>query len=135
MFLKNRPAAIVESRCNRTTSCRGRKKKKKEVANGARSTFRVSPEALPRDASGFRAWNLPRSIRTKWTSCTLRGITEYRGVWREEEEEERERTGDASYRKAATNCLLGTAACLVECCVVECRVEEDDARVVYCVKH
>ena len=47
------------------------------------------------------------------------------------------RTGDASYRKAATNCLLGTAACLVECCVVECRVErrEGAARLVYCVKH
>lgn len=64
----------------------GKKKKEKrwptEASNGrvrACSTFRVSPEAFPRDASGFRAWNLPRSIRTEWISCTLRGITEYMG--------------------------------------------------------
>lgn len=32
-------------------------------------TFRVSP-ILPRDASGFRAWNPPQGIRAKWISCT-----------------------------------------------------------------
>lgn len=41
------------------------------------SPFDVSrfPDVLPRDGGGFRAWNPPRDIRTKWISCTLRRIT------------------------------------------------------------
>lgn len=31
---------------------------------------------------------------------------------------------DASYRKAATNCLFATVACLAGCCVVKCRVKQ-----------
>jgi hypothetical protein len=49
------------------------KKRERERAN----PFDVSrfPDVLPRDGGGFRAWNPPRDIRTKWISCTLRRIT------------------------------------------------------------
>ena len=98
------------------------------MANGARSTFRVSPEALPRDASGFRAWN--RTTVDPYEMDIVHAPRDNR-IQRVEGEGGREGTRVTEKLRQ----IVSSVRLLVWLNVVERTVEEYGARVVYCVKH